>query len=583
MGYINESVIYNIYPLGFCGAPKENDFKQEYRLDKIYGWIDHMKSMSVNALVFNPVFESSKHGYDTIDYKKIDCRLGDNESFKKICKTLHDNGIRIMLDGVFNHVGRDFFAFKDVQQNRENSRYASWFENVNFRNNSPYNDGFSYEGWAGYYDLVKLNLHNDEVVNYLLDCARFWIDEFDIDGLRLDAADCIDIEFFKKLKNVCKEKKSDFWLYGEITHGDYNHWANPDVLDSVTNYECYKGIYSSHNDHNYFEIAHTVKYLQNMGDLDLYNFVDNHDVERIHTKLQNKAHFAPVHVLLYTLPGVPSIYYGSEFGIDGKKEKFSDASLRPALDLNDYADAATKNPCTALIAALGKVRQGTPALSYGSYAELALTNRQFAFARDLEGIRVIVTVNNDDSDSEMNLPTGSAPEYVGALTGQKVSAQGGRIRVRVAANSGEIWLPAGDMPEYKPVQTNVLETAVAKENENAASEAEEEQAAENSTVTEAAPEKEASNAENTDKASDNTANAADIPSTPEAESSNTQETETVTAPNPHKTPEEMTVGELQAAILAKMAGNGPVDDQMKKTVYDNIWHDSLVNWLKSFR
>mgnify|MGYP000756641115 FL=1 len=199
MGYINESVIYNIYPLGFCGAPKENDFKQEYRLDKIYGWIDHMKSMSVNALVFNPVFESSKHGYDTIDYKKIDCRLGDNESFKKICKTLHDNGIRIMLDGVFNHVGRDFFAFKDVQQNRENSRYASWFENVNFRNNNPYNDGFSYEGWAGYYDLVKLNLHNDEVVNYLLDCARFWIDEFDIDGLRLDAADCIDIEFFKKL------------------------------------------------------------------------------------------------------------------------------------------------------------------------------------------------------------------------------------------------------------------------------------------------------------------------------------------------------------------------------------------------
>ena len=139
------------------------------------------------------------------------------------------------------------------------------------------------------------------------------------------------------------------------------------------------------------------------------------------------------------------------------------------------------------------------------------------------------------------------------------------------------------MPEYKPVQTNVPETAAAKENENAASGAEEEQAAENNTVTEAAPEKEVSNAENTDKASDNTANPADVPSTPEAESSNPQETETVTAPNPHKTPEEMTVGELQAAILAKMAGNGPVDDQMKKTVDDNIWHDSLVNWLKSFR
>ena len=407
---------------------------------------------------------------------------------------------------------------------------------MNFSGNTEYNDGFSYENWGGYNLLVKLNQRNPDVQNYICDVIRFWVSEFDIDGIRLDAADVLDFDFMRILRHTADEVKKDFWLMGEVIHGDYSRWVNGQTLHSVTNYALHKALYSGHNDHNYFEIAHTVKYLQNMGDLDLYNFVDNHDVERIHTKLQNKAHFAPVHVLLYTLPGVPSIYYGSEFGIDGKKEKFSDASLRPALDLNDYADAATKNPCTALIAALGKVRQGTPALSYGSYAELALTNRQFAFARDLEGIRVIVTVNNDDSDAEMNLPTGSAPEYVGALTGQKVSAQSGRIRVRVAANSGEIWIPAGDMPEYKPVQTDVPETAAAKENEDAASEAEEEQEAENNTVTEAAPEKEASNAENTDKASDNTANPADVPSTPEAESSNLQET--AAAPNPHKTPEE---------------------------------------------
>lgn len=116
MSYINESVIYNIYPLGFCGAPKENDFKQEYRLDKIYDCIEHFKKMSVNVIVFNPVFESTRHGYDTIDYRKIDSRLGDNNSFKAICDTLHKNGIKIILDGVFNHVGRDFFAFKDVQE-----------------------------------------------------------------------------------------------------------------------------------------------------------------------------------------------------------------------------------------------------------------------------------------------------------------------------------------------------------------------------------------------------------------------------------------------------------------------------------
>ncbi len=584
MSWYNEAIFYHIYPLGLTGAPKENDYGTPvHRLNTLLPWINHIKEIGCTALYIGPLFESVGHGYETTDYKKLDSRLGTNEDLTNFVKACHEKGIRVIFDGVFNHTGRDFFAFKDIQKNREHSPYVNWYCNVNFGGNTEYNDGFSYENWGGYNLLVKLNQRNPEVQNYICDVIRFWVSEFDIDGIRLDAADVLDFDFMRILRHTADEVKKDFWLMGEVIHGDYSRWVNGQTLHSVTNYALHKALYSGHNDHNYFEIAHTVKYLQNMGDLDLYNFVDNHDVERIHTKLQNKAHFAPVHVLLYTLPGVPSIYYGSEFGIDGKKEKFSDASLRPALDLNDYADAATKNPCTALIAALGKVRQGTPALSYGSYAELALTNRQFAFARDLEGIRVIVTVNNDDSDAEMNLPTGSAPEYVGALTGQKVSAQSGRIRVRVAANSGEIWIPAGDMPEYKPVQTDVPETAAAKENEDAASEAEEEQEAENNTVTEAAPEKEASNAENTDKASDNTANAADIPSTPEAESSNTQETETVTAPNPHKTPEEMTVGELQAAILAKMAGNGPVDDQMKKTVYDNIWHDSLVNWLKSFR
>lgn len=582
MSWYNEAIFYHIYPLGLTGAPKENDYGTPvHRLNTLLPWINHIKEIGCTALYIGPLFESVGHGYETTDYKKLDSRLGTNEDLTNFVKACHEKGIRVIFDGVFNHTGRDFFAFKDIQKNREHSPYVNWYCNVNFGGNTEYNDGFSYENWGGYNLLVKLNQRNPEVQNYICDVIRFWVSEFDIDGIRLDAADVLDFDFMRILRHTADEVKKDFWLMGEVIHGDYSRWVNGQTLHSVTNYALHKALYSGHNDHNYFEIAHTVKYLQNMGDLDLYNFVDNHDVERIHTKLQNKAHFAPVHVLLYTLPGVPSIYYGSEFGIDGKKEKFSDASLRPALDLNDHADAATKNPCTALIAALGKVRQGTPALSYGSYAELALTNRQFAFARDLEGIRVIVTVNNDDSDAEMNLPTGSAPEYVGALTGQKVSAQSGRIRVRVAANSGEIWIPAGDMPEYKPVQTDVPETAAAKENEDAASEAEEEQEAENNTVTEAAPEKEASNAENTDKASDNTANPADVPSTPEAESSNLQET--AAAPNPHKTPEEMTVGELQAAILAKMAGNGPVDDQMKKTVYDNIWHDSLVNWLKSFR
>ena len=558
MSWYNEATFYHIYPLGLTGAPKENDYGTPvHRLNTLLPWIDHIKEIGCTALYIGPLFESVGHGYETTDYKKLDSRLGTNEDLTNFVKACHDKGIRVIFDGVFNHTGRDFFAFKDIQKNRENSPYVNWYCNVNFGGNTEYNDGFSYENWGGYNLLVKLNQRNPEVQNYICDVIRFWVSEFDIDGIRLDAADVLDFDFMRVLRHTADEVKKDFWLMGEVIHGDYSRWVNGQTLHSVTNYALHKALYSGHNDHNYFEIAHTVKYLQNMGDLDLYNVVDNHDVERIHTKLQNKAHFAPVHVLLYTLPGVPSIYYGSEFGIDGKKEKFSDASLRPALDLKDYADAVTKNPCTALIAALGKVRQGTPALSYGSYSELALTNRQFAFARDLDGVRVIVTVNNDDSEAEMNLPTGSADEYVGALTGKKVRVEYGRIRVSIAANSGEIWLPAGDMPEYKPVQVEVPETAAAKENESNAPETEENQAAEAGSVAEA-------------------------PSTPEAEASSSQET-AAEVPNPDKTPEEMTVGELQAAILAKMAGNGPVTDQMKKTVYDNIWHDSLVNWLKSFR
>ena len=558
MSWYNEATFYHIYPLGLTGAPKENDYGTPvHRLNTLLPWIDHIKEIGCTALYIGPLFESVGHGYETTDYKKLDSRLGTNEDLTNFVKACHDKGIRVIFDGVFNHTGRDFFAFKDIQKNRENSPYVNWYCNVNFGGNTEYNDGFSYENWGGYNLLVKLNQRNPEVQNYICDVIRFWVSEFDIDGIRLDAADVLDFDFMRVLRHTADEVKKDFWLMGEVIHGDYSRWVNGQTLHSVTNYALHKALYSGHNDHNYFEIAHTVKYLQNMGDLDLYNFVDNHDVERIHTKLQNKAHFAPVHVLLYTLPGVPSIYYGSEFGIDGKKEKFSDASLRPALDLKDYADAVTKNPCTALIAALGKVRQGTPALSYGSYSELALTNRQFAFARDLDGVRVIVTVNNDDSEAEMNLPTGSADEYVGALTGKKVRVEYGRIRVSIAANSGEIWLPAGDMPEYKPVQVEVPETAAAKENESNAPETEENQAAEAGSVAEA-------------------------PSTPEAEASSSQET-AAEVPNPDKTPEEMTVGELQAAILSKMAGNGPVTDQMKKTVYDNIWHDSLVNWLKSFR
>ena len=577
MSWYNEAVFYHIYPLGLTGAPKQNEYGEPvHRLNTLLPWIDHIKEIGCTALYIGPLFESVGHGYETTDYRKLDSRLGDNEDLKNFVAACHEKGIKVIFDGVFNHTGRDFFAFKDIQEKRQNSPYVNWYCNVNFSGNTEYNDGFSYENWGGYNLLVKLNQRNPDVQNYICDVIRFWVSEFDVDGIRLDAADVLDFDFMKQLRRTAEEVKPDFWLMGEVIHGDYSRWVNGSTLHSVTNYALHKALYSGHNDHNYFEIAHTVKYLQNMGDLDLYNFVDNHDVERIYTKLSNKAHFAPVHVLLYTLPGVPSIYYGSEFGIGGKKERTSDDSLRPALNLADYAGAVEKNPCTALIAALGKVRQNTPALNYGSYAELMLTNRQYAFARDLDGVRVIVTANNDDNAASMDLAAGNAAEYVGTLTGEKVSVENGRIHVTVAGNSGNIWVPAGDMPEYKPVEMTgkVLEKTEAEKSELTDAVKAKAEAAATVTLQDAGLKAEQN---------DVSANAKSTVSQAESANQSTDSVKSEITFDWSKSPEDMTVEELQAGILAKMANNGQVTDQMKKTVYDNIWHDSLVNWLKSFR
>ena len=344
-----------------------------------------------------------------------------------------------------------------------------------------------------------------------------------------------------------------------------------------------------------------------MGTLKLYNFVDNHDVERIYTKLTNKAHFAPVHVLLYTLPGVPSIYYGSEFGIEGRKEYGSDDSLRPALNIEDYKDSVKTNPCTALIAALGKVRQAVPALSYGSYDELMLTNRQFAYARDLDGTRVIVSVNNDDAPAGMHLAAGNCTAYVGSLSGEKVSVQDGHINITQPANSGEVWVPEGTDLNVKPVKIE----AKSKAEVTADTKSECKSNVENKDIVAANIDVKSdgkadatskseikTNSEKTDKsksevkASNETAtkDKAKDSAKAEAEAVNDSQKDSDTPVDPatitvdwSKSPESMTVPELQAAVLAKLAGNGPVDAQMKKTVTDNIWHDSLVNWLKSFR
>jgi len=554
MAWYDEAIFYHIYPLGITGAPKQNSYGEPvHRLNTLLPWITHIKEIGCNGIYIGPLFESVGHGYETTDYKKLDSRLGTNEDLANFVSECHKVGIRVILDGVFNHTGRDFFAFRDIKQNRESSQYKDWYCNVNFWGNNSFNDGFSYENWGGHDLLAKLNQHNPAVKDYICNVIRFWVSEFDIDGIRLDAADVMDFEYMKALRGVANEVKPDFWLMGEVIHGNYSRWANEGTLHSVTNYMLHKALYSAHNDHNYFEVAHTIKYVNDMvgKGFSLYTFVDNHDVERIYTKLQNKSHFLPVHVMLYTLPGIPSIYYGSEFGVEGKKEQGSDDSLRPALNFEDYKDAIKTNEYVKLIAHLGKIRQNTPALCYGDYKELELQTTHFAYERKLDGKSVIITVNNGDNDVGLNLPCSNCCKYVGALTGSQVSVNGGHIDVTIPANFGEIWISQElTSKAFSPIKTIEIKKV---------------------------PEP-IKVVEKTEKAEKNANEPENIVVTDVKEENKPEKVN----PDTNKPYEEMSVEELQEAILEKMRKNGPVTDYMLGTVRENTHHASLITWVKSF-
>lgn len=417
-----ESVFYQIYPLGFCDVPFENDGIQRHGILDVINWIDHIKNTGCNAVYFSPVFESDTHGYNTRDYKKIDTRLGTNEDFKRVCEALHKNGIRVVLDGVFNHVGRGHFAFQDVLKNRENSPYRYWF-NISFDGNSAYNDGLWYEGWEGNYDLVKLNLHNDEVVNYIFDCVKFWIDYFEIDGIRLDVAYCLDDNFMRRLRSYTDGLKEDFYLLGETVHGDYNRLVNDAMLHSATNYECYKGIYSALNSMNLFEICHSLLRQFGPEQWTLYkgkhmlSFVDNHDVSRIATSLTNEKHIPLAFAFIFGMPGIPCVYYGSEWGFKADKKQ-GDPALRP------HFDAPVENEITKAISSMAEVKKNSVALNYGNFYKLVLTNRQCILGRWTEEETVLFAVNADENAYEAHFDAGAA-KAADMITGEEVDFANG--------------------------------------------------------------------------------------------------------------------------------------------------------------
>lgn len=407
--WAKEAFFYHIYPLGLTGAPfqQEEPPRKIARLNQIVPWLDHMTSLGATALYLGPIFQSMSHGYDTIDYFQIDQRLGDHSDFVRLTNEAHQRGLRLVLDAVFNHVGRYFWAFRDVLDKGAESDYCDWFENLRFGLTNPLGDPFVYEGWQGHLTLVKLNIRNQAVAAHLLSAVGSWINDYNIDGLRLDAADCMDLTFLKQLRDETDRLKPDFWLMGEVVHGDYRQWANPDVLDSTTNYEAYKGLYSSLVDQNYFEIAHTLQ--RQFGPeglyrhLHLYQFVDNHDVNRAASHFAQKALLYPLYLLLFTMPGIPSVYYGSEWGIQGVKGSGTDETLRPALNLNRLPAGKLDPDLPAALRQLADLRRTLTALVWGDYQEVYVAPRQFAFLRRQDREMALVALNSSPDTVEVTL------------------------------------------------------------------------------------------------------------------------------------------------------------------------------------
>ena len=404
--WVFDTTLYQIYPLGMLSCPfdapaldNEEAEACERELHRVRSLIDWSTLESQRAILLNPVFSSDTHGYNTRDLRQIDCRLGTNDDFASVVDALHACGVRDRGRAVFNHVGRDLLW---PSRERAGLTVYDWFHQLD--GDTHFGDGFWYEGWEGNQDLVKLNLRNPEVIDYLLDTVRMWKRELGVDGLRLDVAYCLDRDFVRTLRGLANELGAEprfdgapgdgFPLIGEVLFGDYNLIVNDDMLDSCTNYECYKGLYSSFNSMNMFEIAHSL-HRQFGGEpwciyrgKHLVNFADNHDVSRLASILTEKRHLAPAYGVLFGMPGIPCLYYGSEWGQLGEKGTgyLADIDLRPAIAATSAEALAAPaagweggcgpNELTALVNRLNHVRRSSRALCHGDHRNVVITNRQ---------------------------------------------------------------------------------------------------------------------------------------------------------------------------------------------------------------
>jgi cyclomaltodextrinase len=390
------------------------------RLRQLEAWLPHLVELGCNGLALGPVFESQTHGYDTVDHFRVDRRLGTDDDLRHLIDACAGRGVRVLLDGVFNHVGRGFPRFREVLEQGPGSPAASWFH-VNQDDDAP--DGTGYRTFEGHDRLVALNHENPEVADYVADVMTHWCDR-GVDAWRLDAAYAVPPEFWRRVLPRVRERHPRLWVVGEVIHGDYAGYVAASGIDSVTQYELWKAVWSALDDRNLFELAHALRRHGAMVRSFLpQTFVGNHDVTRLASRLTDARHLSLALALLFTVPGVPTVYYGDEFGLTGVKEdrEGGDDAVRPAFpptpgDLPDEG-----RDVRALHQELIGVRRRHPWLVDAAVQEPdLLTNDVLAFRLTSgdDALGVVLNAGDAPAEARLGLPGAGAVAGTGDVTGQ---------------------------------------------------------------------------------------------------------------------------------------------------------------------
>ena len=428
--WVEHVLWWQVYPLGFVGAEPValGTDETHHRLGQIEAWLDYAVELGASGLALGPVFASESHGYDTVDHLRVDRRLGDESDLDALFKAAHERGLRVLLDGVFNHVGREHPAFRAVLEQGPEAATASWFRLT--WPAGPWAPGVrpAYDAFEGHDQLVALNHDEPAVADHVTEVMKHWLAR-GADGWRLDAAYAVPTAFWAGVLARVRAAHPQAYLVGEVIHGDYAEIVRESGMDSVTQYELWKSIWSSLNDRNLFELAWTMERHNELLDTFVpLTFVGNHDVTRLASRLEDDRYLAHALVVLFTVAGTPSVYYGDEQAFHGIKEDRAggDDAVRPAFPATPAELAPYGETTYRLHQNLIGLRRRHPWLHTARSTQLHLANQQLVYRVEQAGQQLLVALNLADEPADL-----PAPQAATVIAGSATLTRAGRPDAQV--------------------------------------------------------------------------------------------------------------------------------------------------------